>query len=56
MYAIRSYYVAWLARHDLANGEFETRYGATGFGPSVYISDPDGNTVELRIAGTAERG
>ena len=26
----------------------KTRYGATGFGPSIYISDPDGNTVELR--------
>ena len=24
------------------------RYGAEGDGPSVYISDPDGNTVELK--------
>ena len=26
-------------------------YGATGFGPSIYISDPDGNTVELKGPG-----
>ena len=24
------------------------RYGADGFGPSIYIKDPDGNTVELK--------
>lgn len=29
-------------------GEFGERYGAEGFGQSVYIKDPDGNTVELR--------
>ncbi len=46
--------VRWLRRHGIAVGPFETRYGASGFGPSVYISDPDDNTVELRIAGTAE--
>ena len=37
----------WLASHDVAC-EFNTRYGAEGFGPSVYIKDPDGNTLELR--------
>lgn len=37
----------WLASHGVAC-EFGTRYGAEGFGPSVYIKDPDGNTVELR--------
>ena len=26
----------------------EERYGADGFGPSMYISDPDGNIVELK--------
>lgn len=26
----------------------ETRYGATGFGPSIYVHDPQGNTVELK--------
>ena len=24
------------------------RYGADGFGPSIYIKDPDGNIVELK--------
>ncbi len=38
----------WLKSHGIDSGEFEIRYGAEGFGPSVYISDPDGNTVELR--------
>ena len=40
----------WLESHGVSCGEFQTRYGATGFGPSVYIQDPDGNTVELRGA------
>lgn len=26
----------------------EQRYGAEGNGPSIYIQDPDGNTVELK--------
>lgn len=26
----------------------ETRFGAKGDGPAIYISDPEGNTVELR--------
>lgn len=38
----------WLETHGVACGPFETRYGADGFGPSVYIRDPEGNTVELR--------
>lgn len=29
--------------------EFTERYGAQGFGNSIYIKDPDGNTVELRV-------
>jgi len=29
-------------------GEFAERYGAQGFGNSIYIKDPQGNTVELR--------
>ncbi|WP_105189861.1 VOC family protein [Pseudoalteromonas sp. T1lg48] len=28
---------------------FATRYGATGFGRSLYIHDPDGNTLELKL-------
>ena len=29
-------------------GEVAERYGAEGNGPSMYIKDPDGNTVELK--------
>lgn len=29
-------------------GPFERRYGAQGFGNSIYLKDPEGNTVELR--------
>ncbi|MBV1788015.1 VOC family protein [Marinobacterium sp. D7] len=39
-----------LAQAGIEMSTFETRYGAEGFGPSVYIQDPDGNTVELRSA------
>jgi glyoxylase I family protein len=24
------------------------RYGADGFGPSIYVTDPEGNTIELK--------
>lgn len=39
----------WLSKHGIENIEFERRYGAEGFGPSVYVHDPDGNTVELKL-------
>jgi catechol 2,3-dioxygenase-like lactoylglutathione lyase family enzyme len=39
---------AHLARHGVAAGALESRYGAEGQGPSIYLSDPEGNTVELK--------
>jgi len=29
-------------------GESGTRFGAEGEGPSIYVTDPDGNVVELK--------
>ncbi|MFT7139240.1 MAG: catechol 2,3-dioxygenase-like lactoylglutathione lyase family enzyme [Candidatus Azotimanducaceae bacterium] len=37
-----------LVSHGIVVGNFAARYGAEGHGRSVYIEDPDGNTVELR--------
>lgn len=37
-----------LRGHGIEAGEFASRYGAQGQGNSLYIQDPDGNTVELR--------
>lgn len=39
---------AHLRAHGIAPGPVAPRYGADGMGPSMYISDPDGNTVELK--------
>ena len=39
---------AHLEANGIAVGEVKTRYGADGNGPSLYIEDPDGNTVELK--------
>jgi len=36
-------------------GEIQTRNGAEGFGPSIYILDPDENQVELRSRLTPEQ-
>jgi catechol 2,3-dioxygenase-like lactoylglutathione lyase family enzyme len=38
----------YLDRHGIAHGEVAQRYGALGHGPSLYVTDPDGNTVELK--------
>lgn len=37
-----------LAQHGIEAGPTGTRYGAEGFGPSIYLRDLDGNTVELK--------
>ena len=42
--------LGWLADRGVEAGSFVERYGAEGFGPSVYIQDPDGNTIELKAA------
>ena len=39
---------AHLTRHGITAGEVAIRYGAEGSGPSLYINDPHGNTVELK--------
>ena len=39
---------AHLAAHGIEVGEFGVRYGAGGFGRSVYFKDPEGNVIELR--------
>jgi catechol 2,3-dioxygenase-like lactoylglutathione lyase family enzyme len=39
---------AHLARYGIDAGEVRRRYGAEGYGASLYITDPDGNTVELK--------
>jgi catechol 2,3-dioxygenase-like lactoylglutathione lyase family enzyme len=37
-----------LQAHGVTVGEVASRYGATGQGPSIYVVDPEGNTVELK--------
>jgi len=39
---------AHLAAHGIDAGKTESRYGAEGEGPSIYLSDPEGNVVELK--------
>ena len=42
--------LAHLEAQDVDAGNAEQRYGATGMGPSIYLQDPEGNTVELKGA------
>jgi glyoxylase I family protein len=42
--AIASHFAA----HGVECGEEKSRYGAEGQGPSVYLTDPEGNGVELK--------
>jgi glyoxylase I family protein len=37
-----------LQAHGFEPGPVEMRYGAEGNGPSIYVSDPEGNVVELK--------
>jgi catechol 2,3-dioxygenase-like lactoylglutathione lyase family enzyme len=38
----------YLRDNGLSPGEVASRFGADGKGPSIYVNDPDGNTVELK--------
>jgi glyoxylase I family protein len=37
-----------LQAHGVEAGPMESRYGAEGAGPSLYVTDPEGNVVELK--------
>jgi glyoxylase I family protein len=39
---------AHLQAHGVTPGESGSRYGAEGEGPSIYLCDPEGNTIELK--------
>ena len=39
---------AHLRAHGVEPGDVGERYGADGYGPSIYLRDPDGNVVELK--------
>lgn len=41
-----------LNARDVVIGDSGDRYGAEGIGPSIYVSDPEGNVVELKGPGT----
>lgn len=42
--ALRSH----LESQGIAAGAVQSRYGAEGEGPSMYVTDPEGNVVELK--------
>ncbi len=42
--------IAYLDARGVEHSGFEDRYGARGFGRSIYLKDIVGNTVELRAA------
>ena len=39
---------AFLAARGIESGPVERRVGAEGDGPSIYLTDPEGNVVELK--------
>lgn len=39
---------AHLAAHGVEAGPLESRFGAEGEGPSIYLHDPEGNMLELK--------
>ena len=47
---------AHLRAHGVEPGEVALRHGAEGRGPSLYLADPEGNTVELKGPSLAAPG
>jgi glyoxylase I family protein len=46
----------YLRAHGVeVQGEPQTRYGARGFGLSIYVRDPEGNVVELKQMPPADK-
>jgi catechol 2,3-dioxygenase-like lactoylglutathione lyase family enzyme len=39
---------AHLRRHGIDAGPVHHNYGAEGYGPALYLEDPEGNSVELK--------
>ncbi|MCG3759099.1 VOC family protein [Vibrio cincinnatiensis] len=40
--------IQYLDKHQIPHSDFDKRYGAQGFGRSIYIEDPEGNVIELK--------
>jgi glyoxylase I family protein len=40
--------IPYLKSKGIDPGKVESRYGAEGVGPSIYVTDPEGNMVELK--------
>jgi len=40
--------IDYLKLNQIEHSEFSERYGAQGFGRSIYVYDPEGNVVELK--------
>ena len=38
----------YLRSKGIEPGKIESRYGAEGEGPSIYLTDPEGNVIELK--------
>ncbi|MEX2132004.1 MAG: VOC family protein [Pseudohongiellaceae bacterium] len=42
--------IPWLSNQGIVCEPFAERYGADGFGRSIYVKDPEGNIIELKLA------
>ena len=40
--------LSYLRKHGVPVGDVKKRFGAEGHGVSIYVTDPEGNTVELK--------